>query len=135
MRPPKQPTVCNLCNGRVQRVSNAVIYGRAYGSKLAYRCNRCLAYVGTHHNGDALGLLSNQSMRYKKRECHRLFDPIWKKGRLTRSGCYIRLAMRLGIEDELCHFGYFNDAELDMVLDVLKHEKWWEEPICVNMGG
>lgn len=42
------PKVCNLCGGKVECISNSVIYGREYGSGYCYRCQSCGAYVGTH---------------------------------------------------------------------------------------
>ena len=48
------PKVCNLCGGPVEYVSNAMIYGRQYGSGFCYRCQSCGAYVGTHKGAVAL---------------------------------------------------------------------------------
>lgn len=46
MIPPKRPTVCNLCGGRVEYVPNRKVYGIKRGSGWCYRCTECGAYVG-----------------------------------------------------------------------------------------
>ena len=38
MIPPKRPTVCNLCGGRVEYVPNRKVYGIKRGSGWCYRC-------------------------------------------------------------------------------------------------
>ena len=45
MTPPKHPTVCNICGGKVSYVSNARVYGSRYGSGWCYLCESCGAYV------------------------------------------------------------------------------------------
>lgn len=58
MTPPKHPTVCNICGGKVSYVSNARVYGSRYGSGWCYLCESCGAYVGTHgpRPREALGI-------------------------------------------------------------------------------
>lgn len=118
----KYPKVCNLCGGRVDFISNALIYGRPYGSGFAYRCEKCGAYVGTHNKGnkrEALGILSNAQMRHLKTECHALFDAQWKGKKRTRTECYIKLAKALNISKENCHFGYFDLETLNRAYALL----------------
>ena len=75
-----QPSICNICGGKVIFVSNALIYGKEYGSGKMYYCTSCGAYVGTHEPRpkEALGLLANAEMRDMKMKCHGLFDERWK---------------------------------------------------------
>ena len=120
------PTTCNICNGNVKLVSNKSIYGREYGSGKCYLCTDCWAYVGTHkpRPTEALGLLADAEMRDLKKKCHSLFDPLWmgaqeKNRRAVRSMRYGWLARKLGIDREICHFGYFDTAMLKRALNAL----------------
>ena len=123
------PKVCNLCGGPVEYVSNAMIYGRQYGSGFCYRCRACGAYVGTHkpQPHKALGILANAEMREWKQKCHNLFDPFWqghKDRQRRRKNLYIRLAGEMGIDVQDCHFGYFNMDQLKRAYKIL--ERWKE---------
>lgn len=125
------PKVCNLCEGEVEYISNAQIYGRQYGSGFCYRCRACGAYVGTHkpQPRKALGILANTEMREWKQKCHNQFDPFWqehKDKQRRRKNLYIRLAGEMGIDVRDCHFGYFDLDQLKMAYRIL--EKWWENP-------
>lgn len=111
------PKVCNLCKGRVVYCSNSKIYGREYGSGRCYLCTKCGAYVGTHkpRPRDAMGILANHEMRELKKECHALFDPLWKgkpKASKKRNDLYFWLSKKLGISWIDCHFGYFGTDTL-----------------------
>ncbi len=108
-----QPTRCNICGGKVIFTSNAEIYGRPYGSGKCYLCLECGAYVGTHkpRPRQALGILADKKMRDAKIICHTLFDRLWKGRRYAtrrRKYYYERLADKLGIPVNGCHFGYFD---------------------------
>lgn len=110
------PTKCNICNGKVIYMSNSKLYGKPYGSGYCYFCTECKSYVGTHvpRPKEAMGLLANNEMREKKKECHSIFDTYWKnektsKGRhKKRYHLYKKLAIELGLPVEECHFGYFD---------------------------
>ncbi len=76
-----RPTKCNLCGRAVVHISNAVIYGRKYGSGYCYLCTSCGAFVGTHvsHPEEALGILADENMRkakirYTREELHIFAD-------------------------------------------------------------
>lgn len=113
-----KPTKCNLCGGDVIYASNAVVYGREYGSGYCYYCVSCGAFVGTHkpHPDTALGILADEKMRRAKVRCHEVFDIHWRnKGgneKVYRTALYCWLAKKLKIPVEECHFGYF---DLDML--------------------
>ncbi len=108
-----QPTVCNICGGKVEYISNDKIYGRRYGSGYCYRCTKCGAYVGTHKSRPriAFGILANKEMREMKMACHEVFDALWDSPK-KRKRLYKKLAKRLNIDVADCHFGYF---DLDML--------------------
>lgn len=107
------PTICNICGGRVIYTSNAVVYGKEYGSGYCYLCTNCGARVGTHkpRPKEALGILANARMRKGKRMCHDLFDSEWKglpNAKEKRKELYKWLAKQLDIPLSECHFGYFD---------------------------
>lgn len=115
-----QPTVCNLCGGKVVFTSNAVIYGKPYGSGKCYLCTQCGAYVGTHapRPHEAYGILANATMREGKKICHNIFDSMWHT-RKERQDLYEKLAKEMGIPKEECHFGYFNLSQLQQAYTIL----------------
>jgi len=106
-------------------MSNALIYGRRYGSGFCYCCTSCGAYVGTHEPQPkkAYGILGNEEMRRWKIKCHALFDACWKgkkqSGKL-RDQLYRKLADQMEIPMHECHFGYFDMAQLKQAYDILK---------------
>jgi len=118
------PTKCNLCGGQVFYVSNAVVYGREYGSGWCYLCQNCGAFVGTHRPWPkrALGILADARMRKGKMICHALFDALWKgkkKASKKRGDLYCWLAEQMGIDVEDCHFGYFDLEQLRQAYKIL----------------
>ena len=104
-----QPTVCNICGGKVEYISNDKIYGRKYGSGYCYHCTKCGAYVGTHKSRPriAFGILANKEMREMKMACHEAFDALWDTSK-KRKRLYKKLAKRLNIDVADCHFGYLD---------------------------
>lgn len=116
-----KPKHCNLCGGDVIYTSNAVIYGKEYGSGRCYLCTECGAYVGTHrpYPERAMGILANKEMRAKKRECHDVFDKMWSNGK-ERSRLYKKLAKEMNMKLEDCHFGYMDIQDLEMALYFIK---------------
>lgn len=124
------PTVCPYCGSPVFLTSNAEVYGKAYGNGKCYKCTVCDSYVGVHDhkvNGAyiPLGRLANRELRELKKQCHALFDPTWQKDkRLNRDKAYGRLANRLGIPIEECHFGWFDKDRLLRALEILRSPGW-----------
>ena len=119
------PKVCNLCGGAVQYTSNAVIYGREYGSGRCYLCTSCGAFVGTHKPWprEALGILANPAMRKGKKLCHELFDSFWRgkrKAQKKREDLYFWLSEQMGMSREDCHFGYFDLEQLRQAYRILQ---------------
>lgn len=116
-----KPKYCNLCGGDVIYTSNAVIYGKEYGSGKCYLCTECGAYVGTHipQPEKAMGILADAQMREKKKECHAIFDKMWNNGK-ERSHLYKKLAKEMNMKLEDCHFGYMDIQDLEMALYFIK---------------
>ncbi|WP_216619040.1 zinc-finger-containing protein [Corallococcus carmarthensis] len=122
------PTSCPYCCSAVIYTSNAVIYGREYGNGRCYKCTKCDAYVGVHNRTNIpLGRLANRELRELKKECHALFDPIWKQNkRIKREHAYERLAKVLGIPVNECHFGWFDKEMLLEAREILSRPDWYK---------
>ncbi|WP_422490081.1 zinc-finger-containing protein [Endozoicomonas sp. ALE010] len=108
--PLPQPAHCHYCGGEVVVVNNAEIYGRSFGRwPWAYRCNGCRAYVGMHPKTDIpLGTLADAATREARKECKAPFEALHRTGKMTRNAAYQKLADKLGIPKEECHFGWFD---------------------------
>jgi hypothetical protein len=122
------PKNCPYCDGQVIFTSNAAIYGREYGGGRCYKCTCCDAYVGTHGQSNIpLGRLANRELRELKKECHALFDPVWKKNKnINREHAYGRLANKLDISINECHFGWFDKEMLLRAKTILLIPKWYK---------
>ena len=106
-------SLCQRGGDTVEIVHHDDLYGRSYGDwPWAYRCKGCGSYVGMHpFTNIPLGTLATTEMREARKRCKSPFEALYKSGRLTRSDAYKRLAEKLGIEHEACHFGWF-DVEM-----------------------
>lgn len=103
------PTTCRYCGGPVTLVNNAEIYGRSYGDwPFAYRCSPCDAFVGLHPLTDIpLGTLANKELREARKTAKAAFRAAQQRLRLKRTEMYIWLATQMGIDRDVCHFGWF----------------------------
>ena len=130
-----QPSECNLCGGMVVYTSNSLVYGQEHGSGKMYYCTSCKAYVGTHKDRPtiALGILADRQMREMKHNCHEVFDRRWQSAKTLeerkarRRLMYKRLADKLEIPVEHCHFGYFNTELLKKAYAVLTSQDFIPE--------
>ncbi len=113
------PTSCNCCNDWetgepssdcIELVENVEIYGRNYGEwPWAYRCDICSAYVGLHpYTNIPLGTLADGPTRQARKTCKAPFEALYKTGAMSRSEAYKRLAGKLGINKNECHFAWFD---------------------------
>lgn len=119
---------CDYCGKRAVPTDGKVIY--PHRSDLAHlkfwACFPCKAHVGCH-KGTAmpLGRLANAALRKAKQAAHAAFDPTWQnKGKSARRASYQRLAAALGIDDEDCHIGMFDEAMCKRVIEEVR--KWNE---------
>lgn len=120
--------ICPFCGDEVVFTSNKELYGREYGNGKCYLCRNCKASTGTHPDGSALGRLANREMKELKKECHALFDPIWRMEKVVkRPELYSRLAKKMNIPKKNCHFGHFGVEELNQALVVLRQSGWYEK--------
>lgn len=116
------PEECPYCEGKVELVSNAEIYGRAYGEwPWAYRCSTkvCGAYVGLHpFTAIPLGTLAHAELRKWRSAAKDAFNPKWDadESDMTRSEAYAWLAKQLRIDLGDCHIGWFDVAMCERVI-------------------
>lgn len=86
-----------------------------------YMCKLCDAYVGVHHNSTRpLGRLANRELRLAKSQAHRVFDPIWQTGRMSRTGAYAWLAREMQLTTAQAHIGRFDLAQCQAVCELVK---------------
>ncbi len=68
-----------------------------------WRCDGCQNYVGCHHKTDKpttpLGCIPTQEIKNARQYIHRILDPIWKGGHLSRKFLYRRVAEAIGQEN------------------------------------
>jgi hypothetical protein len=113
---------CPYCGGRASVKDSRVIYGVSYGN--AWICEnfpKCDAYVGTHKGTNKpLGRIANKELRELKKRCHELFDPLWKNGKMSRSGAYMALQRVMGLSGRRAHIGKFDENECRKLIELVK---------------
>jgi len=123
---------CDVCGSKANyHSSNAIIYGKAYGTKGVWVCSNfptCDSYVGTHPNGKPLGRLKNKKSRELSKQAHSLFDPLWKgvvsqNQKQRRSEYYKLLSNKLNIQYKDCHFAQMSDALLTQAIYYLQNDR------------
>lgn len=99
---------CPYCGRATDFVTSEEFYGRNYGTHL-YVCRPCNAYVGTHKGSNRpLGTLADWETREWRKMAHAQFDPLWKRGKRSRTGAYIWMQKVMGLTPEEAHIGNFN---------------------------
>ena len=68
-----------------------------------WRCGDCGNFVGCHHKTNdrtrPLGVIATPEIKRARSHIHRVVDPLWKSGGMTRKGVYREIARRLGREE------------------------------------
>lgn len=109
------PTVCEHCSSAVEIMHHDKIYGRVFNDwPWVYACTGkgCGARVGMHpFTPIPLGTLATPAMRDTRNHCKPPFESLYQSGKLSRDEAYARLAAKLGLPLEKCHFAMF-DVEM-----------------------
>lgn len=127
----KIPTICRYCGGVIRLVPARMIYGLStdrlgLSGENIYLCQNCNARVGCHKGTNRpLGNVANEVLRLKRMEAHRVFDALWKSGRMTRTGAYRWLAGELHLRPDRAHIGGFEMDQCQRVIELC--EKWNNE--------
>ena len=118
------PTICRYCGGVIKLIPAKMVYGestRRLGmeGEYLYQCQNCNARVGCHKGTTRpLGNVANEVLRLKRMEAHRVFDALWKSGRMTRTGAYRWLAGELHLRPERAHIGGFEMDQCQKVIEL-----------------
>ncbi len=116
---------CCECGEKVAaRLTNgAEIYPhRSDLAKLPFwKCDTCGNHVGCHHKThnptQPLGCIPNAEIRNARQHIHRLIDPLWKTGKITRKNLYARLAFLTGRK----RYHTANIRSVDEAREVYRH--------------
>ena len=118
------PTICRYCGGVIKLIPAKMVYGestRRLGmeGEYLYQCQNCNARVGCHKGTTRpLGNVANEVLRLKRMEAHRVFDALWKSGRMTRTGAYRWLAGELHLRPDRAHIGGFEMDQCQKVIEL-----------------
>jgi hypothetical protein len=93
-------------------------------AKRFWLCAQCDAYCGCHPDGSPLGMLANADLRAARREAHAAFDPLWRRGAMTRSQAYAWLARGMGLDMRDCHVGRFDAKQCARVIELCEARLW-----------
>jgi len=67
-----------------------------------WKCDTCGNTVGCHHKTKnptrPLGVIPSPEIKAARQHLHKLIDPIWQSGRMTRKEIYRRMGDELGCE-------------------------------------
>lgn len=65
-----------------------------------WKCDSCGNFVGCHHKTEdrtrPLGCIPTPEIKNARKEIHKILDPLWKKGKISRSKIYKYLSDSLG---------------------------------------
>ena len=101
---------CDYCNRDAELKSGKEVYPHRADlhHKWIWVCEPCDARCGCHGASQKpLGRMANAELRRARMEAHAAFDPLWKKGNLSRTEAYAWLANQLGLAVSKCHIGLF----------------------------
>ena len=70
-----------------------------YAALPFWKCDTCGNYVGCHHKTDnptrPLGVIATPELKNARQHIHRLIDPIWQNGHMSRNKLYDKIARKL----------------------------------------
>lgn len=110
---------CPYCHKPADLVSGDKLYLNRpdLHSKRFWRCAPCDAYVGCHPGTQTpMGTLANYATREARKQAHRVFDIIWKSGKMSRTSAYVWLSAQLGIEPCHCHIAMMDATQCSEVV-------------------
>jgi len=122
----KEPNVviCPYCEKRADVATGRDVYPNQTGLKNLkfYVCLDCDARVGCHKNsGKPFGTLANADLRIARSQAHRVFDPKWRNGDMTRKQAYAWLADKMDIHVADCHISHFGEWQCQEVVAVCQN--------------
>ena len=64
--------------------------------KKMIKCDGCKNYVGTHADGRPLGCIPTRELMDARMRVHRVLDPLWKTGKISRGKAYAHISKKIG---------------------------------------
>jgi len=65
-----------------------------------WKCDQCGNFVGCHHKTKnrtrPLGCIPTPEIKNARKEIHKILDPIWQSGKMSRKDIYAKLTKELG---------------------------------------
>ena len=117
--------ICPYCGKKAEYIDSSRYYlnGVSYG--MIYICRHCDATVGVHKGTNTpLGTLANKDLRKLRKECHDLFDTLWRgKARRSRQKAYAYMARLMDIDIDQAHIGMFREEDCELLIEKLKARK------------
>lgn len=115
--------ICPYCGRDGRLVKGLEVYPHRpdLATKKFWLCEPCFAFVGVHDNSKnsaPYGTMAKPALRRLRSRVHAMFDPIWKRGHMSRKTAYIMLARALEIDVKDCHIGQFNKEQCLMVIRI-----------------
>ena len=95
---------CCSCNEKVTaRLTNGgeIYPNRADLRELPFwKCDACGNFVGCHHKTKdrtkPLGCIATPELKKARQQIHKILDPIWKSGAMTRKELYQKISENIG---------------------------------------
>ena len=111
--------VCQYCEQATELIDSSEIFGGQSFGKI-YICRSCNAYVGCHRGTDrSYGSVAKPNLRLLRHQAHHWFDAIWKnKIKKSRYNAYSWLALRLDLNKDFTHIGFFNEESCKKVINL-----------------
>ena len=100
---PEWELTCADCGAKMKLKS-----GKPIDRPLMYKCPDCRAIHAAFRDGRPVGTPANKETRHLRYKLHKLMDPLWEKGLISRRHLYERMGEHLELDEEACHVGRFD---------------------------
>lgn len=110
--------LCPYCNDPAHAVDGRQVYPHRpdLHHRRFYVCWVCRAWAPRAISGAPMARLANARTRRLRQQAHQAFDPVWQKGRMSRSQAYAWLRNALGLTSGQCHMAWMSDSNLEAVI-------------------
>jgi ssDNA-binding Zn-finger/Zn-ribbon topoisomerase 1 len=89
-----------------------------------YGCTKypaCHGAHGCHADGKPLGIPADDETKQYRIAAHEEFDKLWKKGYMSRGGCYSWMKKVMGLTKDEAHIGKFNKKQCQDLIQRAKN--------------
>jgi hypothetical protein len=119
---------CPVCNKTGVLVTGSIVYPHIpkIKDRYFYQCKEHDALVGCHPDTKIpLGKLALPALRQLRLAVHRLFDPLWIDGDMSRSEAYRFFGKLMNLSKQKCHVAKFDEDTCQKAIMLLN--SYWEE--------